>query len=787
MKKEGEKDLEEEVYEVPRLSIKPYRRKLGMAIAQIHERYEDLGLKVASDRGSVDRKTELGYFLEDIENTLVIFQVIDQLELLKELGPDALAISTLTPEKGAIIILQEILFHMDPSVLLIVLQEQLDQFLFLSEGSSPSEAYDKARKLISSEDKARIKEALESQLLHLEELLAEKEKLALKKESKRTRKPKKPKISEIKSLEQLKNLFTSGAIRRVNWSNLPLELHKALVIELGRQTKTKKKLSELNSIDYRETKLAVLNQRTLFGFYTHWYKKNKTYKPTVRFILEKLGLVEETLSIKELKTLEQLKNLLTSGAITGIPWRALPLELHKALVIELGRQTKTKKKLSELNLIDYRETKLAVLNQRTLIGLYAYWYRENKTDSVITRFILEKLGLIERIPDIKEVSTKEPRPTKLKISEITTLEQLKNLLISGAIRRVNWPNLPLEVHKALVQELAREAEKEPFELTNQDFETRKLSILNQKTLRGFLAHWRKKNKTDKPVTSFILKELGLKGRREERYERLEELIKKHQARISEIAKDLNVSDPTISRWINEDSGLKKLTEDQRRVRAEESKKRKPRIRKPKRSKMSEIKTLDELKALLTSGERKRITWRDLPLELHKALVQELAREAEEELLELTQVDYREFRLGVLNRQTLGGFYGYWTDISIAGKSTCRFILEELGLVTTRIKSFEEIKTIDELKKLFDLGAIKRVFWSQLSKQVQAMLVEELAVLREKPVEKLIKRDYTEVTFPVLGGNTLGGMYLHYSKQNKTRRRTPHFILEELGLIKEETK
>ena len=166
--------MEEEVYEVPRLPIKPYEMKLDRAIAQIHERYEDLGLKIASDLDPVDRKTELGY---SIEGRLVIFQVIDEPELLKELGPNALATNKPTVDRKIIIGLQEILFRMDPDILAIVLQQQLDEVLFILEGMSREKAYDEASKLISSEDRTRIKEAFKIQIdLELKQLVEEQRK-----------------------------------------------------------------------------------------------------------------------------------------------------------------------------------------------------------------------------------------------------------------------------------------------------------------------------------------------------------------------------------------------------------------------------------------------------------------------------------------------------------------------------------------------------------------------------------------------------------------------------------
>jgi len=597
-----------------------------MATPQIRTRYEDLGLETTSDPDLVDRKTELGYLLE---GQLVIFQVIDEPELLKELGLDTLATNKLTVEGKTIISLQKILFEMDPSVLPIVLQQQLDETLFISEGKSASEAHDLANEENASALE-KVQQALKRQFVVLKATV--KEPLLVRK------RPREP-------------------------------------------TRAKRK---------RESK----------------HPGKKKLKELIREYQARLSKIAKDLNVSK---------------TTVSRW--------------IGQDSE-----------------------------------------------LKKLAEDERKARAKKVKIKKPKvkkPKRPKVPEIKTLDELKALLTSGVIKLITWGDLPIELHKALVQELARECEKKPSKLLERDYREHRLSILNQKTLRGFLSYWYKKNKTDKPVTSFILKELGLKGRREERYERLEELIKKHQARISEIAKGLNVSKTTVSRWINEDSELKKLAEDQRRVRAEEAK-----IKKSKKPKTSEIKSLEQLKTLMVSGKIRRIFWPQLSLEIHRALVQELAREVKKELLELAQVDYRKFRLGALNQQTLGGFYRYWTNRGIAGKSTCRFILEELGLVTTKIKSFKEIKTIDELKKLFDLGAIKRVSWSRLSKQVQVMLVEELAVLQEKPVEKLIKRDYTEVPFPALGGNTLGGLHLHYFRQNKTGRRTTHFILEELGLMKE---
>ncbi len=56
-------------------------------------------------------------------------------------------------------------------------------------------------------------------------------------------------------------------------------------------------------------------------------------------------------------------------------------------------------------------------------------------------------------------------------------------------------------------------------------------------------------------------------------EKLKALIIKRQAKISEIADDLKVSNATISRWINEDSELKQLAKDQKRIRKGRSKRK----------------------------------------------------------------------------------------------------------------------------------------------------------------------------------------------------------------------
>ena len=144
--------MEQEVDKVPRLLISAYRTELVRAIAQIHERYEELGQKNASRRNLVNRKIELGYFLA---GKLVVFQIVGKPELLKELNLNTLATHKLTVKGKTIISLQEILFWMDSDILAIVLQQQLDEVLLILEGNSPLEAYSLAIKAHNVQDRGR--------------------------------------------------------------------------------------------------------------------------------------------------------------------------------------------------------------------------------------------------------------------------------------------------------------------------------------------------------------------------------------------------------------------------------------------------------------------------------------------------------------------------------------------------------------------------------------------------------------------------------------------------------
>ncbi len=734
MKKEGEKDLEEEVYEVPRLPIKPYRRKLGMAIAQIRERYEGLdlgGLKVASDRSPVDRKTELGYSLE---GRLVIFQVLDEPELLKESGPDALATNKLTVEGKIIISFQEILLGMGSDILAIVLQQQLDEVLLISEGNSPLEAQRLAIQVQEIQDRERVEQALKTRLVVLEpivkELPSKKEELVPKRvipppekkvidravssrvervkgprriEKKRTtrrkkvriKKPKKPKILEITTLEQLKNLLTSGAIRRISWHNLPLEIHKALIQELGRETG--KETSELVQVDYMKFRLSVLNQQTLGGFYMYYRaKKNETEKSVTRFILEELGFAEKVSTLGKAKTKKELKELLLKG-IKMRNWNQINLRIQRSLVRELA--WKLGKKIEELIREDY-DVLLSDLGEKSLLGLYQYHAKKNKTTKRASRFILEELGLAERTKEIGEI--KEPK-------------ELKPLLASKAILIIRWGKVSKELQRALVKELAKTVKKEIRQLKSEDFTKTPLDSLNGGRLKDLYLYHRRQNKTKKPTLWYILEELGLVT-----------------------------------------TNIKPI---------------------------EEVKSTDELKELLDLGAIRQVPWLRLNKQVQAMLVKELAALLGKSAEQLVQMDYMKVPLPSLAGNTLGGLHLRYSRRNTSNKPIPRLILEELGLVKTT-KSIAEVKTKAELKELLISGAIRHIRWGRLDKKVQAALVEELAQETNKSFSELGQLDYGSVSLSILNGRKLGGLYGYYQEkrdQEHISKSTPDFILEELAL------
>jgi len=412
-------------------------------------------------------------------------------------------------------------------------------------------------------------------------------------------KKKKPRISKIKTIDELKELMTSGARKRISWAYLPNELHKALVKELARETG--KEFSKLTQGDYLKFKLPILNNQSLGGFYHHHCLRNTGGKPTPRFILEKLGLIEEILSIKEIKTKEALKELLVSGSKVK-SWNQIDQEIQKALVLELSQ--KAKKKVQDLVKEDYERISLPSLDDGTLTGFYQHYKNINETSKRTAYFILETLGLTEKIREIEEI--KEP-------------EELKKLLISKATLIIRWNKVNKEVQEALVKELAQKTGKELYQLDYQDFANTHLDSLDGRTLKDMYVYHRRQNKTGKPVV--------------------------------------------------------------------------------------------------------------------------------------------------------------------------RYILEELGLVSTEVKALRDVKNTKELKELLDSGTIRQISWFQLPKQVQAMLVRELAktVKPPKKVTKLTQKDYLKVPLSSLNGNTLGGLHLHYSKINTTGKLTTRFILEELGFLKNQTE
>ena len=73
-----------------------------------------------------------------------------------------------------------------------------------------------------------------------------------------------------------------------------------------------------------------------------------------------------------------------------------------------------------------------------------------------------------------------------------------------------------------------------------------------------------KERPKRPIKTNIKREPKHPGKN-----KLKELIIEHQANISKIANDLRVNNSTISRWINEDPKLKQLAQKQRRARVEE--------------------------------------------------------------------------------------------------------------------------------------------------------------------------------------------------------------------------
>lgn len=406
--------------------------------------------------------------------------------------------------------------------------------------------------------------------------------------------------------------------------------------------------------------------------------------------------------ISEIKTIDELKAFIISGRERVI-WIDLSQELHKALVKELAHETK--KDLLELTQEDYMKTPLAVLNQQKLGGFYNYYHWKNTTGKPTCRFILEELGLVERI---------------LSISEVKTKEEFKELLLKG-VKVKNWNQVNPEIQKALIIELAQEAKKTVQDLVREDYEKVSLSSLNNGSLDGlYQYYYREVNITKKRTAFFILEKLGL-------VERVKEI--------------------------------------------------------------GEIKEPEDLKKLLVSKAILLIRWGKVNEELQRALVKELVQTVEKEVDRLTAQDFTYTRLDSLDRRTLKDMYLYYNKQNKTGKPTVRYILEELGLVTGKVKALRDVQNTEELKELFDSGAINRVSWSQLPKQVQVMLVKELANTLKSPkrVEELTQNDYTKIPLSILGGNTLGGLHLHYFKMNTTGGTTTRFILEELGLTKSQAK
>ncbi|KPJ71710.1 hypothetical protein AMJ50_01080 [Parcubacteria bacterium DG_74_3] len=152
----------------PRFPIDPYKQRLFRAIAQIYQRYENLGLEIAPGQYRVNQEKEAFCLLED---KIVLFQIIDEPELLKELNPDALATAQQTAEGKFVIILQKILFEMNSAILPIVLQQELDEIVLGLGGTSLRDCsirdqQEQDRKIIQT----ALKRQLNLKLLKLENI-----------------------------------------------------------------------------------------------------------------------------------------------------------------------------------------------------------------------------------------------------------------------------------------------------------------------------------------------------------------------------------------------------------------------------------------------------------------------------------------------------------------------------------------------------------------------------------------------------------------------------------------
>jgi len=109
-------------------------------IGDISERYEDLGFSLIFCSKSKIYEHELHYQPNPGEEIvyilpyrfrpkLIIFQVIDSLDPLKERGIDALIMRRRTKKRHFILALQKILFDMDSAILPILLQQELDEIV----------------------------------------------------------------------------------------------------------------------------------------------------------------------------------------------------------------------------------------------------------------------------------------------------------------------------------------------------------------------------------------------------------------------------------------------------------------------------------------------------------------------------------------------------------------------------------------------------------------------------------------------------------------------------------
>lgn len=134
--------MEAKLYALPKLDVEPYRTKIGSAIAEIHARYEDLGLEVDSYSPSFDRSKAVGYCLDG--DILVLFKIIDNERLVNESKIETFAGIEYVSGKKFTVFLQKALLQMAFEKIVAVIQLKLDEILFILWGYSLRKARDLA-------------------------------------------------------------------------------------------------------------------------------------------------------------------------------------------------------------------------------------------------------------------------------------------------------------------------------------------------------------------------------------------------------------------------------------------------------------------------------------------------------------------------------------------------------------------------------------------------------------------------------------------------------------------